>query len=289
MNRNYVALPYEYLEEMEALSDEEFGLLCRGLLQYSMEGTPIQPEGNLRFFTRRVMSREDRFQEGFADQQRKRSQAGKKGAEARWGASASPESDGNTMAPDSDAMPADSTAMAPDDKNGQTETKAKAKTKTKTETETDTKAEAETKTKTDTEAGEEAKADPKLKNKLELEDEGEPKALPAAAGERNGPAVSAPTGADHPPTREEVLDFLQDRGLRIDGERFWDYYQARNWRTRNGKPMDWRRRAEHWAETQWGPGGQVVPLRPTEAQRRAENRANIEEMRRALERMKASG
>ncbi len=199
MNRNYVALPYEYLEEMEALSDEEFGLLCRGLIRYSREGEPIQPEGNLRFYTWRVMGREDRFQEGFADQQRKRSQAGKKGAEARWGTPASPDDD--VMEPDSDAMPADSTAMAPDSKNGQTEAKAETKAKADTKTKTKAAAEADTKTNTDTETDEEAEAEIKLKNKnkLELENEGEPKALPAAAGERNGLAVSALKRADHPP------------------------------------------------------------------------------------------
>ncbi|MCC8128541.1 MAG: hypothetical protein LIO51_01180, partial [Clostridiales bacterium] len=86
-----------------------------------------------------------------------------------------------------------------------------------------------------------------------------------------------------------VLDYIRERGLNVDGERFWDYYRAKDWRTRNGRPVDWRRRVESWAKTQWDGDGQVVPLRSTEARRRAENRANIEEMRRALERMRASG
>ncbi|MCD7802746.1 MAG: hypothetical protein LUH09_07615 [Clostridiales bacterium] len=247
MTKNYVALPYEYLEEMEALSDEEFGQLCRGLLRYSMEGIPIQPEGNLRFYTRRVMNREDRFREGFADLQSKRSQAGKKGAEARWGVSASP--DGN-------AMRLDSNAIAPDGKNGQTETKAETETKTKTKTETEAEAE--------TEAG----------------------LLPAAAGEKGGSTASAPRRADRP-TREQVFDFLRERGLQVDGERFWNYYQARDWLTRNGKPVDWRKRAENWAETETGLWARTAPPGRTAAQRRAENVSSIDEMRRALERMRA--
>ncbi|MCD7735038.1 MAG: hypothetical protein LUH48_07960 [Clostridiales bacterium] len=250
MTKNYAALPYEYLEEMEALSDEEFGQLCRGLLRYSMEGIPIQPEGNLRFYTRRVMNREDRFREGFADLQSKRSQAGKKGAEARWGVSASP--DGNAMPEDSNAMRLDSNAMAPDGKNGQTETKAETETETKTETE----AEAE--------AG----------------------LLPAAAGEKGGSTASAPRRADRP-TREQVFDFLRERGLQVDGERFWNYYQARDWLTRNGKPVDWRKRAESWAGTETGLWARTAPPGRTAAQRRAENVSSIDEMRRALERMRA--
>ncbi|MCD7881317.1 MAG: hypothetical protein LUG47_06615 [Clostridiales bacterium] len=187
MTRNFVALPYEYLEEMEALSDEEFGRLCRVLLRYSMEGEPIRPEGNLRFYTRRVMNREDRFREGFADLQRKRSEAGKKGAEARWGISASPDanamrSDSNAMRSDSNAMRSDSNAMRSDSKNGQTETKAETKTKTKTEAE----AEAET------------------------------GLLPAAAGEKGGPTASAPRRADRP-TRGDV--FVCKTGQSFRGER----------------------------------------------------------------------
>ncbi|MCD7881057.1 MAG: hypothetical protein LUG47_05235 [Clostridiales bacterium] len=256
MTKNYVALPYEYLEEMEALSDEEFGQLCRGLLRYSMEGIPIRPEGNLRFYTRRVMNREDRFREGFADLQSKRSQAGKKGAEARWGVSASP--DGNAMRSDSNGMRSDSNAIAPDGKNGQTEAKAETKTKTKTEAEAEAEAEAET------EAG----------------------LLPAAAGEKDGSTASAPRRADRP-TREQVFDFLRERGLQVDGERFWNYYQARDWLTRNGKPVDWRKRAESWAETETGLWARTAPPGRTPAQQRAENVSSIDEMRRALERMRA--
>ena len=33
MPRNYAALPYDYLEEMALLSDEEFGRVCRALLR----------------------------------------------------------------------------------------------------------------------------------------------------------------------------------------------------------------------------------------------------------------
>lgn len=62
MARDYAALPYDYLDEMEELSDAEFGRLCRSLLEYSMTGTPIALCGNERFYARRVMRREDYYQ-----------------------------------------------------------------------------------------------------------------------------------------------------------------------------------------------------------------------------------
>lgn len=61
MARNYAALPYEYLDEMEALSDAEFGRLMRALLAYSMTGEPIALCGNEKFFAKRVMIWETRF------------------------------------------------------------------------------------------------------------------------------------------------------------------------------------------------------------------------------------
>ncbi|MGM9607314.1 MAG: DUF6291 domain-containing protein [Oscillospiraceae bacterium] len=84
MARNYAALPHEYLEEMQALSDEEFGRLVRGLLRYSMTGEPVQPAGNERFYAHRVMMQEDRFQASYNDLTARRSEAGRKAAQARW-------------------------------------------------------------------------------------------------------------------------------------------------------------------------------------------------------------
>lgn len=84
MARNYAALPHEYLEEMEELSDEEFGRLVRALLRYSAAGEEPALTGNERFYARRVMIREDKYQESYDELTAKRSEAGKKGAAARW-------------------------------------------------------------------------------------------------------------------------------------------------------------------------------------------------------------
>ena len=119
MARNYAALPYDYLEEMEALNDAEFGRLTRALLAYSMTGEKIALCGNERFYAKRVMAQEDRFKANYEDVSTARSEAGKAGAAARWQNSKGIFDNGK-----------DSTAIPANGKNGNTETN--------TETETDT-------------------------------------------------------------------------------------------------------------------------------------------------------
>jgi hypothetical protein len=84
MARNYAALPYDYLEEMEALNDAEFGRLTRALLAYSMTGEQIALCGNERFYAKRVMAQEDRFKANYKEVSDARREAGKAGADARW-------------------------------------------------------------------------------------------------------------------------------------------------------------------------------------------------------------
>ena len=84
MARNYAALPYDYLEEMDALDDAEFGRLMRALLAYSMTGERIALCGNERFYINRVMAQEERFKANYNDIAETRSAAGKAGAAARW-------------------------------------------------------------------------------------------------------------------------------------------------------------------------------------------------------------
>lgn len=105
MARNYAALPHEYLAEMAELTDEEFGRICRALLRYSKDGESVQPVGNERFYLRRVMAQEDRFQASYDELTQKRSEAGMKGAMARWNGK----------------------AILPDGKTGNTETETKPK------------------------------------------------------------------------------------------------------------------------------------------------------------------
>lgn len=117
MARNYAALPYDYLEEMEALNDAEFGRLTRALLAYSMTGEKIALCGNERFYAKRVMAQEDRFKASYEDVSTARSEAGKAGAAARW-------QNGKGMF----ANGKDSTAIPANGKNGNTETNTETET-----------------------------------------------------------------------------------------------------------------------------------------------------------------
>ena len=99
MTKNYTAIPHSYLEECEMLTDAEFGQLMRGLLRYCVDGTPIRAEGNARFFARRMMNQEDYNRIRYEEICRARSEAGKRGAAARWNGRSEDE-DGNCQQKD---------------------------------------------------------------------------------------------------------------------------------------------------------------------------------------------
>lgn len=134
MARNYAALPYEYLEEMELLSDEEFGRLCRALLTYSSTGETTELEGAERYQWKRVQMQEDRFQESYNETAKTLSEAGKKGAAKRWGAQPNdnPATDGDsqTIAPNGRAIGAINTPLASNGENSNTETETNTETDT---------------------------------------------------------------------------------------------------------------------------------------------------------------
>lgn len=130
MARNYAALPYDYLEEMDALNDAEFGRLTRALLVYSMTGEQIALCGNERFFVKRMMAQEDRFKASYEDIATTRSEAGKAGAAARW-------QNGKRIF----ANGKNSKAMSANGKNGNTETNTETDTETDIQLSNDSKGE----------------------------------------------------------------------------------------------------------------------------------------------------
>ena len=84
MARNYAAVFHEYLEEMDELSDAEFGRLVRALLRYSAYGELPEGMGNERFYIRRVMAQEDRCQESYDNLCQMRTEKARAAAYARW-------------------------------------------------------------------------------------------------------------------------------------------------------------------------------------------------------------
>lgn len=106
MARDYAALPYDYLEEMEELSDAEFGRLCRSLLEYSMTGTPIALCGNERFYARRVMRREDYYQGSYKEKaERSRVNGAKGGRSAKPKGTQKKQADNSETQKNPDAFP----------------------------------------------------------------------------------------------------------------------------------------------------------------------------------------
>lgn len=186
MARNYAALPFDYLKEMEALNDAEFGRLTRALLVYSMTGEKIALCGNERFYANRVMAQEDRFKASYAEISDARSEAGKAGAAVRWQNGKGSFANGKN----SKAIPANG-------KNGNTETK--------TETNTDT-------------------------NILLSND---------SKGETRARRFT-------PPTLDDVLAYVRERGSDVDPQRFLDFYASKGWMIGKNPMKDWKAAVRTW-------------------------------------------
>lgn len=52
------------------------------------------------------------------------------------------------------------------------------------------------------------------------------------------------------PTFEEVETYIQGIGGDVDPQKFFDTYSARNWKTKSGKPLDWKCAATYWQNTE---------------------------------------
>lgn len=128
MGREYTAVPHEYLEEMDCLSDAEFGRLIRALLDYSMTGREQALSGQEKVYWKRVRNRENRYQESFGEQEKAKTQRAKNAANARWSQKQ------NACACTSNAKDANAcTSITSNAKNANT--KAKANTDTKADIE----------------------------------------------------------------------------------------------------------------------------------------------------------
>ena len=218
MARNYAALPWEYLEEMDMLSDEQFGRLCRALLCYSAGLDLPKLSGDEKFLWKRVIMQEDRFQKNYMSMVR--SEQGKRGAAKRWGkmdaddGGATSSGDGKGLANGKD----DSKSLAIEKSDGKSLANSKnGKTNTETETETNT----ETKTETETETG-------------------------SPVGE------SCAQGRFCPPSQAEVSEYCRKRHSVVDPQRFVDYYAARGWKAGGSEIRDWRAALRAWESREDG-------------------------------------
>ena len=70
-----------------------------------------------------------------------------------------------------------------------------------------------------------------------------------------------------PPTREELVAYMSEKGYRFDPDHFLDYYSTRGWHDGRDRPVkDWRRCCVTWAHNSKGYG--QTPRQEPEALRR---------------------
>ena len=87
MAREYVPVAFDYLEEMEPLSDADFGRLMRALILYARDGVPIELDGDCRFYAKRVMNKDAHYARRAEEEEEKaakRSAHAKNAITARW-------------------------------------------------------------------------------------------------------------------------------------------------------------------------------------------------------------
>ena len=59
------------------------------------------------------------------------------------------------------------------------------------------------------------------------------------------------------PTLEDVQNYAEESGISVDAARFFEYYQQRGWRTKNGDAItDWKRTMQFW-ESREGKGNRM--------------------------------
>lgn len=83
MAREYTPIPFEFLEELDGLSDEEYGRLIRAMQVYSISGEEPELEGVERLFWKRCRNTIDRYNESYEKRNTSNAENGKKGGRPR--------------------------------------------------------------------------------------------------------------------------------------------------------------------------------------------------------------
>lgn len=248
MSRDYCVILHEYLEEMEELSEAEFGRLIRALLKYSRTGEPMRLEGNERYYARRVMNVDKRFNSSYEKTTSSRSETGKKGAAARWGDRSKADcnldsqthaeneayfKNGNDIAENGNANGKNGKGINGNGKNGKG-IDAMAKMATRTITRTITYNHNQNPSEKPSLSEDNSGFSEDINSSLSEER----KELPARA--RGGAPATAPT-------LEEVKRFAEERKSAVDPVRFWTYYDAGDWRDAAGTPVrSWKQKFMNW-------------------------------------------
>lgn len=72
-----------------------------------------------------------------------------------------------------------------------------------------------------------------------------------------------PTLQPLPPTLEQVVEYVAERGNKIDAEKFYDTYSMNNWLTTRGMPLaDWKAAVRMWERTEYPDKARPVNTQP---------------------------
>ena len=85
MGMSHTPLYHNYLEDLSGYTDAEFGRLMRALLSYVFEGDEPRLGPREELVWPMLRGNADRALLRYDELRRQRSEAGQKGAEARWG------------------------------------------------------------------------------------------------------------------------------------------------------------------------------------------------------------
>ena len=79
MARDYTPIPFEFLDELDGLTDEEYGRLIRAMQAYSIDGTEPELTGTERLFWKRCKNTINRYNGNYDAKCAALSENGKKG------------------------------------------------------------------------------------------------------------------------------------------------------------------------------------------------------------------
>lgn len=83
MARDYTPIPFEFLDELDGLSDEEYGRLIRAMQKYSIDGNEPEISGTEHLFWKRCKNTVDRYKASYESRYAANAKNGSKGGRPR--------------------------------------------------------------------------------------------------------------------------------------------------------------------------------------------------------------
>ena len=81
-----------------------------------------------------------------------------------------------------------------------------------------------------------------------------------------------------PPTVEEVRAYCQEKGIKVDADRFVDFYASKGWVVGKSKMKDWKAAARNWGRDQ----GKSPPKKQNAFNQYEQNEYDFDELERQL-------